>query len=110
MTFKSAIFILKSALRLSRHVLLAGIISAASANGKFLVRAGVGIYVDGAEASDSFGCGRLVGNRVLVADVVSDGRADLIHVAQSRREERDSAGAVGNRFKRALGVASLVVT
>jgi len=56
---------------------------------------GFGVDMDLAESAGALGIGRLVTDGVLIADVIGDVFADVIHFIEGLGEEGNAAGAVG---------------
>src|SRR5208283_1971932 len=79
------------------------VVAALGAHHHLAVSLGLGLHSHHAETARSPRIGGLVADRVLMADVVGYGLADLIHFIQRFRKERDSTGALGNDLERAPG-------
>src|SRR5712692_1304920 len=71
------------------------------------------IHVDGAEGAVAIGVRGIVGQNVLIADVVRDLFADVVHVIDIFREEGQAAGGRGDLLERlasALGFLPVYLT
>src|SRR5215831_9400989 len=85
-----------------------GIVTTLGANHHFAVAFGLGVDVDLAESAGALGIGRLVTDGVLIADVVGDVAADLIHFIECLGEECDATRAVGKNLQRFLGALGVL--
>src|SRR5450631_4748658 len=88
---------------------LSRVVSGTGAYAQLLVRLGMGVHANGAESGNGFRGGGCEGNGVLVANVVGDGLANVIHLAKGGRKECDSSSAIGNQFQRPLRLSRLLV-
>src|SRR5258707_1165224 len=61
------------------------------------------LHLHGAECAIALGVGRIVGQRVLIANVVRDLLADVVHVFDVLREVSEATRGFGNFLERALG-------
>jgi hypothetical protein len=66
------------------------------------------VYMDGSEASNGLGGRWSIRNRVLIADVMSDVAADLIHLIKGWRKKSCASSTVRNNLEGALGSARLL--
>src|SRR6266403_5518658 len=70
-----------------------GVVAVAGAGDELAAAArGDHFHLDGAVGAIAVGVGGIVGQNVLVANVVSDLLADVVHVIDVFREERQAAG------------------
>src|SRR5579875_3724193 len=93
--------------RLSRGLLLSGVVAAAGTDLEILVAGCFSGHLDRTVAALALRRRRLVPNGVLIANVVRDLGGDLLHLVQVLREVGDAAGAFGHLAQgapRALGV------
>src|SRR5581483_9779913 len=92
----------------SRSLLfLAGIVAAARAHGKLLVRLGMCIDVDGPESGDTLRSRRAIGDGVLIPNILGNRAADILHLIERWWEKRYTARALGNQFQGALRLSRL---
>src|SRR5712692_6150415 len=91
-----------------------GVVAVAGAGDELAAAArGNHIHVDGTEGAVAIGVGGIVGQNVLVANVVSDLFADVVHVIDVFGEEGQAAGGRGDlleRFAGALGFLPVFLT
>src|SRR5579864_4211686 len=98
-----------SSLRSAGGGLRSGVVAALGANREFVVAFGFGIDANLAETAIGAGVRGLVADQILVADVMGDGLADLIHLVQSLGEKCHPAGTLGNDFQGALGALRMLL-
>src|ERR1700723_130341 len=82
-----------------RSMLLARIVTSPGSDHEFAVSLRMRFYPDGAVAARALRGRGLISNRVLVADVVRHGAADLVHFVKGAGKERNSPGPLGNCFE-----------
>src|SRR5204862_2297156 len=75
--------------------LLAGIVAAAGTDHQASVAGSVGVDLHLTEPSLLLGTGRTIVDRVLIADIASDGPGDLIDFTKIFGEKGDAAGVLG---------------
>src|SRR5215469_3448072 len=91
-----------------RGRLRTGVVTTLGADHHFPVPFGFGIYTDLAESAGAFGIGRFIPDGVLIANVVGDIFADLIHFIEGLGEECDAASAVGEDLQCFLGTLGML--
>src|SRR6266849_2422888 len=89
----------------SRSVLGGGVVAVAGAGDEFAAAArGDDPHGDGAERAVAAGVGGVVGQNVLIANVVSDLFADVVHILDVFRKVGQAAGGSGDLLERFAGV------
>src|SRR5580704_5209850 len=81
-----------------------GVVPVTSASGEFATTAGWDdIHLYGAKSAVAFGVGRIVRERILIADVVGHVFANVLHVGYVFREKSQAAGGFGDFFQCPFG-------
>src|SRR6267154_5796637 len=84
-------------------------VAVAGAGGEFAFAArGNNVHLNGAESAVFFGVGRVVAERVLVADIASNLVADVVDVVYIFRKKCDAAGGRGDILQGAHGFLAIL--